>query len=46
LNPVPLVATLVPVDNGLLVVRRGIQPGRGRLALRGGYINLGETWQE
>jgi ADP-ribose pyrophosphatase YjhB (NUDIX family) len=46
LNPVPVVVTLVPVDDGLFVVRRGIQPGRGRLALPGGYINMGETWQE
>ena len=44
-NPVPVAVTLVPVDAGLLVVRRGIEPGRGRLALPGGYINLDETWQ-
>jgi ADP-ribose pyrophosphatase YjhB (NUDIX family) len=46
LNPLPVAVTLVPVDGGLLVVRRGIEPGRGRLALPGGYINLGETWQQ
>ena len=45
LNPLPVAVTLVPVDDGLLVVRRGIDPGRGRLALPGGYINLGEPWQ-
>ena len=44
-NPVPVAVTLVPVDSGLLVVRRGIEPGRGRLALPGGFINLGESWQ-
>jgi ADP-ribose pyrophosphatase YjhB (NUDIX family) len=27
------------------VVRRGIEPGRGKLALPGGYIEYGETWQ-
>src|SRR6266851_1373173 len=32
LNPLPVAVTLVPVDDGLLVVRRGIEPGRGRLA--------------
>jgi 8-oxo-dGTP pyrophosphatase MutT (NUDIX family) len=37
---------LLPVDNGLLVVRRGIEPKKGMLALPGGYINLGESWQE
>lgn len=36
---------LLPVDEGLLVVRRGIQPGYGQLALPGGYIELGESWQ-
>jgi ADP-ribose pyrophosphatase YjhB (NUDIX family) len=38
--------TLVPVGEGLLVGRRGIEPGRGPLALPDGYINLGETWQQ
>ncbi len=45
LNPVPVAVALVPVDGGLLAVRRGIEPGRGRLALPGGFINLGESWQ-
>lgn len=44
-NPVPVAITLVPVDGGLLVVRRAIEPGRGKLALPGGYINYGEGWQ-
>ena len=40
-----MAVALVPVDSGLLVVRRGIEPGRGKLALPGGYINYGESWQ-
>ena len=36
---------LVPVGGGLLAVRRGIEPGRGRLALPGGYLGVDETWQ-
>ena len=44
-NPLPVAVTLVPVDAGLLVVRRGIEPARGKLALPGGYINYGESWQ-
>lgn len=43
-NPTPVAVALVPVDGGLLAVRRGIEPGRGQLALPGGYINWGETW--
>jgi ADP-ribose pyrophosphatase YjhB (NUDIX family) len=37
---------MVPVDDGLLVIRRGIEPCKGDLALPGGYIQLDETWQE
>jgi ADP-ribose pyrophosphatase YjhB (NUDIX family) len=46
LNPTPVAVLLLPVGDGLLVVRRGIEPGRGKLALPGGFIDLGETWQE
>lgn len=46
LNPVPVAVLLQPVDDGLLVVRRGISPGRGMLALPGGFIDFGERWQE
>ncbi len=45
LNPMPVAVVLVPVDNGLLMVRRGIEPRKGWLALPGGFINLGESWQ-
>ena len=46
LNPLPVAVVLVPVGLGLIVIRRGIEPRRGMLALPGGYVNLGETWQE
>lgn len=45
-NPVPVSVVLLPVDEGLLVVRRNIEPQIGRLALPGGYINCGESWQQ
>jgi ADP-ribose pyrophosphatase YjhB (NUDIX family) len=46
LNPMPVSVVLVPVDGGLLVVRRAIEPRKGLLALPGGFIGLGESWQE
>lgn len=45
LNPAPVAVLLLPVDDGLIVVRRGIEPRKGQLALPGGFINLGESWQ-
>lgn len=45
-NPLPVAVVIVPVDNGVLVVRRGIDPGKGALSLPGGFIELGETWQQ
>lgn len=46
LNPIPVVVLLVPVGDGLVVARRNIEPKRGTLVLPGGYLDLGETWQE
>lgn len=46
LNPLPVSVVLVPVDAGLLVIRRAIPPRLGQLALPGGFINMGESWQE
>lgn len=49
-NPLPVAVALVPVDTshgrGLVVVRRDIDPGRGELGLPGGFIEVGESWQE
>ena len=44
LNPLPVAVLLQPVDDGLLVIRRAIAPV-GRLALPGGFIDVGESWQ-
>jgi len=46
LNPIPVVVLLVPMGKGLLVARRNIEPQKGTLVLPGGYLDLGETWQE
>lgn len=44
-NPLPVVVLLVPVDDGLLVIRRGDRPRRGQIALPGGFIEVDESWQ-
>jgi NADH pyrophosphatase NudC (nudix superfamily) len=46
LNPTPVAVVLLPVGDGLLTVRRNIEPRKGMLALPGGFIMLGESWQE
>ncbi len=46
-NPLPVAVALVPVaSRGLLLVRRAIEPGSGELAMPGGFIEVGETWQQ
>ena len=52
-NPLPVVVALISAntpDNGwkrgVIIQRRNIEPGKGKMALPGGYIDLGETWQE
>ncbi len=46
LNPLPVAVVLLPLGDGILLVRRGIEPALGTLTLPGGYIDVGETWQE
>lgn len=45
-NPLPVAVVLLPVDGGLLCIRRSIEPAVGQLGLPGGFMDLGETWEE
>ncbi len=45
LLPVILTPRLTPQQTGIVVIRRAIAPRVGELALPGGFINFGETWQ-
>lgn len=48
-NPLPVAVALLPVrgpqGTGLVVIRRTIEPSRGELALPGGFIDHGESWE-
>lgn len=46
LNPIPVAVLVVPVDGGLLAVRRNFGPAKGKLALPGGFVDAHETWQQ
>ena len=46
LNPLPVVVVLLPVGDGMVLIRRNTEPQKGTLTLPGGYIDYGETWQE
>jgi 8-oxo-dGTP diphosphatase len=49
-NPLPVAVALLPVrtaaGTGVVVQRRDIEPGRGLLALPGGFMEHGEDWRE
>ena len=46
-NTPTVVVVLVPVVDGLLMIRRALPGmGHGELALSGGFQMLGQTWQE
>lgn len=44
-NPIPVAVLVLPVDDGVLTIRRGIEPRKGQIALPGGFIDQGEEWR-
>ncbi|MFF8954966.1 NUDIX domain-containing protein [Streptomyces sp. NPDC014894] len=48
-NPLPVAVALQPAHGedgpGLVVITRTVQPRLGGVALPGGFVDLGETWQ-
>lgn len=49
-NPLPVAVALLPVRDAagaaLVVIRRTIEPALGELALPGGFIDAGESWEQ
>jgi ADP-ribose pyrophosphatase YjhB (NUDIX family) len=45
-NAASVVATMVFYDGYILLIRRATEPGKGKLALPGGFQMRGEKWQD
>jgi 8-oxo-dGTP diphosphatase len=51
-NPLPVSVLLLPVryddggHDGMVIVRRDIEPARGQLCFPGGFLEYGELWTE
>jgi ADP-ribose pyrophosphatase YjhB (NUDIX family) len=46
LDPKVAVGTIVSHDGGLVLLRRGIEPGYGKWVFPGGFVDRGETLEE
>jgi 8-oxo-dGTP diphosphatase len=45
-TPKLVVDVVIPSERGVVVIRRGSEPFRGRWALPGGFVEVGETVEE
>ncbi|MFW6264902.1 MAG: NUDIX hydrolase [Bacillota bacterium] len=46
LNPKPTVAMVAVKDGQLLLIKRGVEPGKGSWSLPSGFIDVGESAEE
>jgi len=46
LNPAPVAACIIELDDGVVLVRRKYEPGRGGWAFPAGYVDADETVQD
>jgi 8-oxo-dGTP diphosphatase len=46
LDPKLSVIAVIPLDEGVVLVRRAIEPGRGLWVLPGGFVDMGEVVEE
>lgn len=46
INPLPVAVVLISVGDSILLIRRNIEPKKGKLALPGGFLEVNESWQQ
>lgn len=46
INPLPVAVVLLSVGESILLIKRNIEPQKGKMALPGGFLEVNESWQE
>lgn len=45
-NPVPTVDCIIEKDGKIVLIKRGVEPFKGKLAIPGGYVDYGEKVED
>lgn len=45
-NPLPVAVAMIPVEESFLLIRRNIEPQKGKLAFPGGFVDVNETFTQ